>query len=85
MRTELQKKRFFFLPVNDPDVTFSIDRTFPPTPTSPYANHVTAWQILTNSALEVFPDSIPAPGILVGNTDTVHYMMHTNKIYRHEN
>ena len=57
---------------------------FPPAPVSPYSNDVTPFQIIANSALEVFPDGKIAPGTLVANTDTKHYLHLTNNVYRSE-
>ena len=68
--------------INDEDVKIEIREAFPPTKEAPFDNDELAWQILTNSALEVFPDSFPVPGTMVANTDTIHYLMHTDKIYR---
>ena len=68
--------------INDPDVTITTRDTFPPTGESPFNNEELAWQILTNAALEVFPDCVPVPGTMVANTDTIHYLKHTDKIYR---
>merc|ERR1719500_194403 len=42
----------------------------------------TSFQIVANSALQVFPTGRIAPGTLVANTDTKHYLNLTNNIYR---
>lgn len=55
---------------------------FPPSDVSPYSNDEVPFQIVVNSALEVFPDAKPVPGLMVANTDTFHYKNLTKKIYR---
>ena len=56
----------------------------PPAPVSPYSNDVTPFQIIANSALQIFPTGRIAPGTLaVGNTDTRHYLNFTTNIYRY--
>ena len=35
-----------------------------------------------NSILDVFPSAVPAPGTLVGNTDTKHYSHLADNVYR---
>ena len=53
-----------------------------PPAVSPYGNEATAFQVIAGSALDVFPDSNVVPGMLVGNTDTLHYLNLTRNIYR---
>jgi len=53
-----------------------------PPPVSPYSNDATPFQIIANSALQIFPDGHITPGILVANTDTKHYLHLTNNVYR---
>ena len=56
----------------------------PPAPVSPYSNDVTPFQIIANSAVQIFPTGRIAPGTLaVGNTDTRHYLNFTTNIYRY--
>ena len=55
---------------------------FPPAPVSPYSSDVTPFQVIANSALQVFPAGKIAPGTLVANTDTKHYLHLTNNVYR---
>ena len=40
------------------------------------------FQILANSALEVYPDAKPVPGLMVANTDTIRYEDIVEKTYR---
>ena len=55
-----------------------------PPPVSPYGNDDNAegFQVIAGSALDVFPGSNVVPGMLVGNTDTLHYLNLTQNIYR---
>ena len=39
-------------------------------------------QVIAVSAMEVFPTAHPIPGTMSGNTDTIHYTMLTDNIYR---
>jgi len=59
----------------------SSGKSFDPPPISPYSNDIIPFQIIANSALQVFSGHI-APGTLIANTDTKHYMHLTDKIYR---
>jgi len=69
--------------VNDWRVHFRVMNYNSPPPVSPYkCEHATAFQVIAGSALDVFPESNVVPGMLVGNTDTLHYLNLTNKIYR---
>ena len=68
--------------IDDERVTISQLGYFPPAPVSPYSSDVTPFQIIANSALQVFPQGKIAPGTLVANTDTKHYLHLTNNIYR---
>merc|ERR1719232_1960146 len=53
-----------------------------PPPVSSYSNDVIPFQIVANSAVQVFPSGHVTPGTLVANTDTRHYVNLTNHIYR---
>jgi len=54
----------------------------PPPPISPYSDDSIPFQIIANSALQVFPTGNIAPGTLMANTDTRHYLNFTSNIYR---
>ena len=49
---------------------------------SPYSNDNDAFQIVANAAIDVYADGHIVPGMLVGNTDTLHYVNLTTNIYR---
>lgn len=68
--------------INDDRVEIKTLGYFPPPSISPYSNDVTPFQIVANSALQVFPTGHIAPGTLVANTDTKHYLNLTDNIYR---
>lgn len=68
--------------VNDWRVHFRVVSYDSPPPVSPYGDDATAFQVIAGSALDIFPDGNIVPGMLVGNTDTLHYLNLTNNIYR---
>ena len=49
---------------------------------SSYSNDDAAFQVVANAALDVFPQGLVVPGLMVGNTDTRHYQKLTKHIYR---
>eukprot|EP00095_Tigriopus_kingsejongensis_P007342 snap_masked-scaffold589_size129586-processed-gene-0.12 protein:Tk07342 transcript:snap_masked-scaffold589_size129586-processed-gene-0.12-mRNA-1 annotation:"carboxypeptidase pm20d1" len=67
---------------NDERVKITLRDYFPPTNIAPYENDVIPFQIIANSAMEVLPSAHPVPGLMVANTDTVHYGNLTQNIYR---
>eukprot|EP00092_Neocalanus_flemingeri_P018492 GFUD01020012.1.p1 GENE.GFUD01020012.1~~GFUD01020012.1.p1 ORF type:complete len:582 (-),score=147.32 GFUD01020012.1:33-1778(-) len=68
--------------IDDDRVIIKSKEYFPPAPISPYSNDAIAFQIIANSALEVFPTAHVTPGTLMANTDSKHYLHLTDKIYR---
>merc|ERR1712173_469917 len=56
--------------------------TTPTPPISPYSDDSIPFQIIANSALQVFSTGNIAPGTLMANTDTRHYLNFTSNIYR---
>ena len=44
-----------------------------PLPVSPYDNGDASFQIVAVSALEVYPEAVVVPGLMIANTDTKHY------------
>ena len=60
-----------------------IKRAYTPSPkVSPYKGRAMGFQVIANSALEVFPSAKIVPTVMVGNTDTIQYVNLTTKIYR---
>ncbi len=53
-----------------------------PFPVSPYDNGDATFQILCNSALEVYPDAAVIPGLMIANTDAKHYEPLSDRVYR---
>lgn len=53
-----------------------------PAPISPYGDDVFGYQVIARSLKQVFPETIIAPGMSIGNTDTKFYWNMTNQIYR---
>ena len=68
--------------IDDDRVKIETKGYFPPPPISPYSNDAVAFQVIANSALDVFPGAHITPGTLIANTDTKHYLSLTDKIYR---
>jgi len=68
--------------IDDDRVEIKTKGYFPPPPISPYSNDAVPFQVIANSALEVFPGAHITPGTLIANTDTKHYLHLTDKIYR---
>jgi len=68
--------------IDDDRVLITSTGYFPPAPVSPYSNDAIPFQIIANSALEVFPTAHVTPGTLIANTDTKHYLHLTSNIYR---
>ena len=68
--------------IDDDRVKIETKGYFPPPPISPYSNDAVAFQVIANSALDVFPEAHITPGTLIANTDTKHYLDLTDKIYR---
>jgi len=68
--------------IGDDRVKIYARRYVPPPAISPYSDDSIPFQILANSALQVFPTGHIAPGTLMANTDTRHYLDFTSNIYR---
>ena len=68
--------------IDDARVEIETKGYFAPPPISPYSNDIIPFQVIANSALEVFPEAHVTPGTLIANTDTKHYLHLTDKIYR---
>lgn len=68
--------------IDDERVKIETKGYFPPPPISPYSNDAVPFQVIANSALDVFPGAHITPGTLIANTDTKHYLSLTDKIYR---
>ena len=68
--------------MDDKRVKINITYSFNPPKISSYSSDTIPFQIVANSALDVYANVGIAPGLLVGNTDTIHYLDLTNNIYR---
>ncbi|XP_038060708.1 N-fatty-acyl-amino acid synthase/hydrolase PM20D1.2-like isoform X2 [Patiria miniata] len=68
--------------INDDRIKMEILQGREATITSPYDEQCFAYQSIGQSIKQVFPDAIVAPGILLANTDTIHYTSVTDKLYR---
>ncbi len=68
--------------MEDPRVSVALAQVTTPSAVSPYSNDDASFQIVTNSALEIFPEGIVAPSLMTGGTDTKHFRNFTTHIYR---
>ncbi|XP_013396028.1 N-fatty-acyl-amino acid synthase/hydrolase PM20D1 [Lingula anatina] len=71
--------------INDERVQIKLSRSVmnrEPSPISPTGPEDFGYQIIRSSVKQVFPDAVTVPGILMGNTDTKHYLDLTKSVYR---
>ncbi|XP_045121424.1 N-fatty-acyl-amino acid synthase/hydrolase PM20D1-like isoform X2 [Portunus trituberculatus] len=68
--------------INDPSVKIMEVEGTEAHPVSPHGPDVAPWRLLTASIHHHFPDAITAPGVLIGYTDTRHYLPLTARVYR---
>jgi len=68
--------------IGDDRVNIEVKGSFPPPAISSYSDTSIPFQIIANSAKQVFPEGRVIPGTLIGNTDTKHYLNLTDNIYR---
>ena len=68
--------------IDDGRVNITIRRYFDPPKVSPYSSDSLPFQVIANSALDVYPEAKIVPSLLVGNTDTIHYVDLCDNIYR---
>ena len=68
--------------IDDSRVNITIRRYFDPPKVSPYSSDSLPFQVIANSALDVYPEAKIVPSLLVGNTDTIHYVDLCDNIYR---
>ncbi|KAL8595180.1 hypothetical protein ACOMHN_013853 [Nucella lapillus] len=68
--------------INDDRVKIEVKNSIDPHPLSPYGDDDFGYQVMKNSIRQVWTDAVVAPGVLVGNTDTCHYLSLTGNVYR---
>ena len=68
--------------IDDDRVNLTVRRVFEPPKISSYSNDFVPFQIIANSALDVYPEGKVIPSLLVGSTDTKHYVDLCDSIYR---
>jgi carboxypeptidase PM20D1 len=68
--------------IEDQRVQIRVTKFNPPSPVSPFDNGDASFQIITNSALEIYPGSVVAPALMTGGTDTKFFQNFTRNIYR---
>ncbi|XP_066960617.1 N-fatty-acyl-amino acid synthase/hydrolase PM20D1-like isoform X2 [Macrobrachium rosenbergii] len=68
--------------IDDPKVKVKVLRQREAHPVSPYGPKVPGWRLIVSATKHIYPTSVAAPGLLMANTDTVHYLNLTSCIYR---
>ncbi|XP_066278539.1 N-fatty-acyl-amino acid synthase/hydrolase PM20D1-like [Branchiostoma lanceolatum] len=68
--------------INDPRVKVEVLKSLVPAPISPSGPESPAYTVIQESIQQVYPDSLVAPFVLMGYTDTRHYWNLTSAIYR---
>ncbi|CAH1239779.1 PM20D1 [Branchiostoma lanceolatum] len=68
--------------INDPRVKVEVVESLVPAPVSPSGPESPAYLAIQESIQQIYPDSLVAPSVMIGNTDTRHYWNLTSAIYR---
>ncbi|KAK7070834.1 hypothetical protein SK128_020072 [Halocaridina rubra] len=68
--------------IGDAKVKVSVDQQRAAHPVSPYGPKVPGWRLIASTLQHFFPKVVAAPGMLVANTDTIHYLNLTSCVYR---
>ncbi|XP_019614153.1 PREDICTED: N-fatty-acyl-amino acid synthase/hydrolase PM20D1-like [Branchiostoma belcheri] len=68
--------------IDDPRVKMEVVESLVPAPVSPSGPESAAYMAIQESIQQIYPDSLVAPSVLMGNTDTRHYWNLTSAIYR---
>ncbi|XP_078616553.1 N-fatty-acyl-amino acid synthase/hydrolase PM20D1-like [Branchiostoma floridae x Branchiostoma japonicum] len=68
--------------IGDPRVQVEVVSSLVPAPVSPSGPESPAYMAVQETIQQVFPDSLVAPAVMVGNTDTRHYWKLKSAIYR---
>ena len=68
--------------IGDPKVEVTLEKGYEAHPISPYGPEVPAWRLITSIVKHIYPTAVSAPGVLIANTDTRHFLNMTKFIYR---
>ncbi|XP_064633429.1 N-fatty-acyl-amino acid synthase/hydrolase PM20D1.2-like [Lineus longissimus] len=68
--------------INDVRVNITMQDGDDPHPMSPYDETTFGYQIIKKSISTIFQEAVVAPGIMIANTDTKHYLQFSKCIYR---
>lgn len=68
--------------IDDDRVNIKLIEAFVPSRISDYSNDALPFQILVNSAMEVYPEAHVAPALMIANTDTRHYQNLSDTTFR---
>lgn len=68
--------------INDERVKIRVVSSMEPHPMSPYGDEDFGYQTIKNSIRQIWSNATVVPGVMIGNTDTVHYIQFAKNIYR---
>ncbi|XP_060070411.1 N-fatty-acyl-amino acid synthase/hydrolase PM20D1.2-like isoform X1 [Ylistrum balloti] len=68
--------------IGDDRVKITVESSMEPLPMSPYGDYDFGFQMVKSSIRQVWTEAAVAPGVMIGNTDTIHYTPFTHNIYR---
>ncbi|KAK7102398.1 N-fatty-acyl-amino acid synthase/hydrolase PM20D1.2-like [Littorina saxatilis] len=68
--------------IDDDRVTLEVKSSMEPHPLSPHGDEDFGYQVMKNSIRQVWIEAAVAPGVMIGNTDTRHYLQFTHNVYR---
>lgn len=68
--------------INDDRINITVLDSAEPSPMSRYDKDAFGFQVISQSVRQVFPDIGVSPGLMIANTDTMHYLELTDAVYR---
>ncbi|RXG73102.1 putative carboxypeptidase PM20D1 [Armadillidium vulgare] len=68
--------------IGDSEVKIELLEGTEPQPVSPYGPDSIPYNLIAGAIREAYPEAITIPGLLIANTDTVHYLHLTSNVYR---
>ncbi|BFZ10867.1 hypothetical protein BsWGS_13906 [Bradybaena similaris] len=68
--------------IGDSRVNIEIDDSMEPHPVAGYGDTDFGYQVFKTTIRQIWSSAVVAPGVMIGNTDTRHYLHLTNNIYR---
>ncbi|KAK7489673.1 hypothetical protein BaRGS_00019068 [Batillaria attramentaria] len=68
--------------IGDDRVEIVVKGAMEPHPIAPSGPDDFGYQVVKNSIRQVWTEAVVAPGVMIGNTDTRHYLQFTHNVYR---